>query len=207
MRSPLLVVFATALLGAACGKNIGDACKTNVDCSLQGDRFCDTASPGGYCTVEGCDYKTCPTDDSICIRFFTAVIERSCVFGQGAGKNGCRIDERCVCDHSVEGLCGKPCDGNAPAGQTGCGTGQTCICDVRDEQDTCTRAHCDPPDAHCAPESSERRWCMDRCGSNGDCRDGYECRPVGTHGTEPVPVPDGGTVDRQSFCVARGQLF
>lgn len=45
---------------------------------------------------------------------------------------------------------------------------------------------------HCVPRSSEIRYCMKTCSSNGDCRDGYECRDLTKmieHGGEPVLDP------------------
>ena len=44
-------------------------------------------------------------------------------------------------------------------------------------------------DGHCVARASETRYCMKRCGDNGDCRDGYECRGIElmiAHGGEPV---------------------
>lgn len=72
MRYPFAIVMIAlcAALFAGCGAEIGDECSLSSDCSPQGDRFCDSSSPGGYCTVIGCDYNTCP-DNSVCIRFFT----------------------------------------------------------------------------------------------------------------------------------------
>jgi len=160
-----LVAFSAA---SGCGKNIGDPCNTNVDCSTAGDRFCDRASPGGYCTVEGCDVGTCPTDDSVCIRFLTLVATRPCTYAQAPALSECRPDERCVCDHVDNGSC----RGGV---------------------------------AHCAPEASERRWCMDKCQSDGDCRAGYECRITGTLGADVVPQADGGTDSLSAtFCAPRG---
>jgi hypothetical protein len=63
----LLVLFA--LSAAACGKSIGDECTTNVDCSQDGTRDCDLSQPGGYCTINGCDEKFCPSE-AVCIRIF-----------------------------------------------------------------------------------------------------------------------------------------
>jgi hypothetical protein len=59
-----------ALIAAGCGSEIGDECVVSSDCSPNGDRFCDTASSGGYCTVQGCDFNTCP-EEAVCVRFFT----------------------------------------------------------------------------------------------------------------------------------------
>ncbi len=55
----------------------------------------------------------------------------------------------------------------------------------------------------CVARSSEVRFCMRKCGSGDDCRDGYECRDealMKAHGGEPVPgspLQDGG---QQAFC-------
>ena len=64
---------------------------------------------------------------------------------------------------------------------------------------------CDLED-HCVPRSSEVRYCMASCSSNGDCRDGYECRTLELmieHGGEPVLAP-GTPVDDNvpKFCAA-----
>ena len=66
MRSLIVV----ALLAAGCGDEIGDACIISSDCSPNADRTCDTSSQEGYCTIQGCDYSTCP-EEAACIRFFT----------------------------------------------------------------------------------------------------------------------------------------
>ena len=156
------------VLGAGCGKSIGDACGTNVDCSITGERFCDTAPPGGYCTVEGCDVDTCPSE-SVCVRFFTPIMSESCQFDPGNARANCQVDERCVCDESPNGTCN------------------------------------DPVHAHCAPENSERRWCMKKCSHNGDCRNLYECRSTGTFGAEPVPSLENASGKQSTFCVSTGQ--
>ena len=59
------------LLGLwACGKKIGDQCKTQFDCNSEDDsRICDISQPGGYCTIEGCDENSCPSE-AVCVRFF-----------------------------------------------------------------------------------------------------------------------------------------
>lgn len=75
-RRPLGLLGTLGLLGAwavstACGHAVGDACAANVECSPLGDRICDTAQRGGYCTVEGCGATSCP-NEAACIRFFPA---------------------------------------------------------------------------------------------------------------------------------------
>jgi hypothetical protein len=69
---PRLLAWAllcAALSLAACKRQIGDACKSSIDCSQEAERLCDISQPGGYCTIEGCDERTCP-DESVCVRFF-----------------------------------------------------------------------------------------------------------------------------------------
>ena len=57
MRS---VVVLALLLASGCGKEIGDTCVVSSDCSPNGDRLCIDPQTDGYCTVQGCDYATCP---------------------------------------------------------------------------------------------------------------------------------------------------
>jgi hypothetical protein len=66
VRTTLLISFACLILGAGCGSEIGDNCNFDTDCSPTGDRICLS---GGYCTIYGCDYGTCP-DEAVCVRFF-----------------------------------------------------------------------------------------------------------------------------------------
>jgi hypothetical protein len=69
-RRVVVALLAGSLFGAlgACAPEIGDECETSTDCSVNGDRFCDVAQPGGYCTVIGCDPDTCP-DDALCVEW------------------------------------------------------------------------------------------------------------------------------------------
>lgn len=69
-RCALFVLLASALLGSAsaCAPEIGDECENSTDCSVNGDRFCDVAQPGGYCTMIGCDPDACP-DDALCVEW------------------------------------------------------------------------------------------------------------------------------------------
>ena len=97
-RSPRALVFF-ALLGLvapACGTKIGDACTTNVDCAQDGTRDCDLSQPGGYCTINGCDEISCPSEAS-CIR----------VFPYEFPAPGCTQDSSCTADQIClpEGIC------------------------------------------------------------------------------------------------------
>jgi hypothetical protein len=51
-----------------CARKIGDACALSTDCSINGDRLCDTTQPGGYCTIFNCEPDKCP-DEAVCMAF------------------------------------------------------------------------------------------------------------------------------------------
>jgi hypothetical protein len=140
-----LGVGALAAL-AACGRSIGDSCSTNAECSANGDRTCDMSQPGGYCTIEGCDANSCPSD-SICVRFFP------------------------------EQFLTKVCN---PAVITDCSADEVCLAV-----------------GLCAQRADERRVCEKSCGSDDDCRGGYQCRPGGTQGSMPLLSDPNATA---SFC-------
>lgn len=155
----ITLLVTLAALAAGCGKEIGDACIVGSDCSTSGDRQCDSSQKEGYCTIQGCDYDTCP-GEAECIRFFT-----------GSFSN-------VTCDHTQ------------PTATTGCSLDE--LCDLQDR---------------CVARSSELRYCMRKCESSGDCRNGYECRDLATmklHGGEPVLAP-GIPVDDKApkFCAAK----
>jgi hypothetical protein len=99
---------ALLALASGCAPKIGDKCTVSTDCSVNGDRLCDSTEPGGYCTVFNCEPNACP-DDSLCVAF-------------------------------VEPTCSSPA-----------------------QSDRFTRT-----------------FCMATCGSDGDCRSGYQCIDV-TH--------------------------
>ena len=155
----LSIVTLGVTLGA-CGKEIGDSCTNNVDCSPNGDRLClcsdctgsfGTPFTDGYCTVQGCDYSTCP-DEAACIRFFTG-----------------DFDNR-ACDPGIAP------DSCMPSGTTVC----------------CSLDELCAINGHCVPRSSEVRYCMRTCDSDGDCRGGYECRSFDLakqHGGQAVLPP------------------
>jgi hypothetical protein len=99
-----VLVLALALLAAGCGKSIGDACIVSSDCSTDGSRLCDSSSgaKGGYCTIQGCDYNTCP-GEAACIRFFTGSFENRPCDPNTEKKTtfDCSLDELC----NLEGHC------------------------------------------------------------------------------------------------------
>ncbi|WP_045119412.1 hypothetical protein [Haliangium ochraceum] len=87
------------VVGAGCGSQIGDSCDRNIDCSPDGDRFCErsSGSPGGYCTVIGCDYGSCP-DDAVCVRFYSGAFpDRACdTVTEDISSDDCAPDEVCT---------------------------------------------------------------------------------------------------------------
>ncbi len=100
----MFLLGATASLLTACGKKIGDECETSLDCNPEGAWTCDRSQPGGYCTVDGCDHRSCP-DDAVCIRFFpgrflTMVCDPPAEDTPG-GTDDCGPDELCL----PEGRC------------------------------------------------------------------------------------------------------
>ncbi|MBL8636012.1 MAG: hypothetical protein JNM40_22485 [Myxococcales bacterium] len=150
------------LLSSGCSRSIGDGCANNTECSALGDRYCDTASPGGYCTVEGCDQLSCP-DDALCVRFFSLQ----------KGRASCDATRQVRSDCSGGSDCCKPGDLGC------CKLGERCLCD----EEGCTSGFC-------ASEASERRYCMKPCDGNDDCRDGYQCVTTGASGAIAVTYRD-----------------
>jgi hypothetical protein len=140
----LFVVLALGGLVAGCGYSIGDSCIVSTDCSADGTRICDIAEPDGYCTLQGCDYNTCPSD-SECVRFFTgSFANEPCNYEtENDTTDDCSLDE---------------------------------LCSLADQ---------------CVPRVAEVRYCMATCSSNGDCRDGYECRTFDSDSGSNTPFQPG----------------
>ncbi|HEX2687642.1 MAG TPA: hypothetical protein VHN14_13545 [Kofleriaceae bacterium] len=158
----LVLLLLVVVSFGACGKEIGDACVVASDCSPNGDRQCDpdSSSPGGYCTIYGCDYSTCP-GEATCVRFFTGSFENPLQ----------EVQPNPPVDPPLRKVCGLVEDN------------ETYVCSL-DEQCALT--------GHCVLRSSEIRYCMRTCESDGDCRDGYECRDLEKmkeHGGEPLLAP------------------
>ena len=178
-RSPLALlrvwVLAALVCGVGCGREIGDECVINVDCSPNGDRVC-IDPPAGSCTIQGCDFNTCP-EEAVCVRFFNGGFsDRQCNrLTEDDGTDQCSFDELCS-------LTAEPCD---PAQ----------VPDAAGNPDACGR---------CVARSAEIRFCMRTCEGDDDCREGYECRDeelMKEHGGEPVPRPGESFQDAISpFC-------
>lgn len=83
-------LFVLALFAAGCGKEIGDACIVATDCDPNGQRVCIDQDFGGYCTIQGCDVDTCPSE-SECVRFFTGQFNNKLC----SSNTDCSLDELC----------------------------------------------------------------------------------------------------------------
>jgi hypothetical protein len=187
-------VAFTLLLGAGCGHNIGDGCSINTDCSPNNDRTCDMSQPGGYCTIEGCDQTSCPSD-SACVRFFPEkFLSEPCnpacnLPGHPTISTDASMPTQCPDKMPVE------CGPDAGASSPDAGVPLQCV--------DCTNAHvCAAdelclPSGLCVPRADEQRLCVKTCGSNSDCRGGYECRVAGTLGSLALLSDPCATI---SFC-------
>ena len=113
MRSLVLLVIVLA----GCGKEIGDACIVGTDCSNDGSRQCDSSQAEGYCTIQGCDYSTCP-EEAACVRFFMGSFSnKPCnPATENTSSDDCSLDELCsLAGHCVPRsaevrYCMKKCD-------------------------------------------------------------------------------------------------
>lgn len=175
LRLTVVVAAAAAALGG-CGHDIGDGCSTNTDCSTNGDRTCDMSQPGGYCTIEGCDTTSCPSG-SVCVRFFpeqflSQPCDPACEDTDPASTTGSKCPDRVP-------IC------TAPAATNDCSADELCL-----------------PSGVCAPRADEQRLCVKGCGSDSDCRGGYQCRAGGSLGGLPLLVDPCATA---SFCAPNVQ--
>ncbi len=110
MRTILSILVVC--LAAGCGSEIGDSCTFDSECSPTGDRICASGAdlPGGYCTMYGCDYDTCP-DEAVCIRFFAlGSTNLSCVSADDCGRDElCTLGGYCVPRTAEIRYCMKTC--------------------------------------------------------------------------------------------------
>lgn len=112
VRTSLTLAAALALLATACGDEIGDSCSLHSECSPTGERICDISSPGGYCTIMGCDYDTCP-EEAVCVSFFSvADTKLPCTTSEECTADDlCTLGGYCVPRSSEVRYCMKKCGG------------------------------------------------------------------------------------------------
>jgi len=93
----MLALLVVLVAGAGCSHEIGDECTTAADCNPNGSRACDQSQPGGYCTVQGCDETSCPSE-AACIRYFPAqYLTMPCTPHPDPGvATGCAADQLCL---------------------------------------------------------------------------------------------------------------
>lgn len=95
-RWKLTIIVAYFGLNMACTPEIGDTCRTDRDCAGVEARICDTSTPGGYCTITGCERNDCP-NESVCVNFGE---ETACM--RRCDKKSCsRDDEGFVCRDDI----------------------------------------------------------------------------------------------------------
>jgi len=97
-----MLVMAIALGG--CTPTVGDRCNSSTDCSVQGNRTCDTSQPGGYCTVLGCTANSCP-NSAACVVFRVSI-------------PGCAYDDYHAPARTGRALCMAHCDKDSDCRQS-----------------------------------------------------------------------------------------
>ena len=93
-RATILLLAGLAVAG--CKEHIGDSCANSTDCSVTGERQCDLAQPGGYCTVFSCDPDTCPEGACIEWRFIPSRTAETWCMKTCGGNGDCRFEYSCV---------------------------------------------------------------------------------------------------------------
>jgi len=101
MRLGIALVLA-ALAATGCQQNIGDACSSSSDCSVTGERQCDLAQPGGYCTVFSCDPDTCPGGACVEWRFVPSRTAETWCMKTCSEDSSCRRDYYCVLPANID---------------------------------------------------------------------------------------------------------
>jgi hypothetical protein len=99
-----LAVSLAALALVGCKPSIGSRCTLSTDCSSQGDRLCDTAQSGGYCTVLNCIGNSCP-DNAVCVMFEVSV-------------PGCQYNDYSAPERTGQAMCMQHCTADSDCRQS-----------------------------------------------------------------------------------------
>ena len=91
-----IVLLLAGVVTAGCRQRIGDACGSSADCSVTGERQCDLAQPGGYCTVFSCDPDTCPEGACVEWRFIPSRTAETWCMKTCDNDGNCRAEYSCV---------------------------------------------------------------------------------------------------------------
>jgi hypothetical protein len=97
-----VIVLLLAVLGlTGCKEHIGDSCGSSTDCSVTGERQCDLAQPGGYCTVFSCDPDTCPEGACVEWRFIPNRTAETWCMKTCNNTGDCRFEYTCVFPNQI----------------------------------------------------------------------------------------------------------
>src|SRR6266540_793312 len=107
----LALVVGMGALAGGCAPKSGDHCTVSTDCSVSGDRLCDTTQPGGYCTMFNCEPDRCP-DEAACVAFNEISCSSSAVSTRFQ-----RTFCMAVCDEDDDCRAGYKCFGSDPGRQ------------------------------------------------------------------------------------------
>jgi len=131
-RAALVVaaVLGTTALGA-CRTGVGDSCVADIECDRP--QVCDTASPGGYCTIYDCDLDTSCPQGSVCV-----------VFELGGDRAVAACMDKCEHDGQCRERDGYVCRAESDDGPTFCGAPDPKALWAFDSADT-------PPPSEAAP--------------------------------------------------------
>lgn len=102
--SYLAALAIAAFVLAGCTPGIGDRCTLSTDCSVQGNRLCDTSQPNGYCTLTPCTANSCP-DNAACVEI-------------GASVPGCAYDDYAAPSRVGTSMCLKTCNSDSDCRQS-----------------------------------------------------------------------------------------
>jgi hypothetical protein len=191
-RIPLPYVLIVALSAWGCTPSIGDKCSLSTDCSIRGDRLCDTSEPNGYCTIFNCRGNLCP-DQAACVLFNAAV-------------QGCGYDDRQL-SRTGRTFCMAQCHSNSDCRES---DGYVCAdprgapwnADILDDDQTQHVCIVRPDVGRAALTSDpDAAVCQPAVDAGNDAR--FDAAD-GAPDSAPDGAPDGGTPDAATDAVSDG---